>query len=227
VLKDLNHKIHEHSEDEMKNWLLPLSLAALLPCACFGNNIVANPGFETGDLTAWTTDDWPAVNTAGGLVPHSGSYLADSACEGSVCLNPATGAYLYQDLSTTTGTAYTISFWYDMGDTVCVGCASAFAELRVQWGSTIIFDTTANDQPDAGWVNFTITETATSGSMELEFLGRQDPGFLGIDDVCVDVAGGACGSSSAVPEPTSLLLSGASLAGFALVALKRAGGVRC
>jgi len=46
---------------------------------------------------------------------------------------------------------------------------------------------------------------ATSALTRLEFLGRQDPGFDSLDDIDVE------GVSSAVPEPSALILMGTAL----------------
>lgn len=51
----------------------------------------------------------------------------------------------------------------------------------------------------------------------LQFDGRNDQSFLIIDDVCVDVNGGACGLVATTPEPSTGLLSGLSLLGLSLL----------
>jgi hypothetical protein len=218
----------------MKRWLVSLPAAALFSCVAFGSNIVLNPGFETGDFTNWTNTNgnWEVETSSGGVVPHSGTYYADTGCVGAPCLTTgADGAFFFQDLPTTIGDTYTISFWYDLGNTTCTDeCVGegpsddpndTFAELEATWGATTIFNVIADDVPDQGWVNFTINAVATSTSTQLEFFGRQDPAQLGVDDVCVDLAGGSCGGEAAVPEPAALLLSGSGLAGFGFLALQR------
>jgi hypothetical protein len=62
--------------------------------------------------------------------------------------------------------------------------------------------------------------TAASTTTRLQFNGRDDPAFLQLDDVCVDVNGGACGTVAAgVPEPGSYILTCAG--GLLLFAFRR------
>jgi hypothetical protein len=210
----------------MKKLLLLLSIAALLSSAALGSNLVLNPGFETGDFTNWTLrtgipTPWGVTTVGDSVSPHTGSYFADGTCVGAGCLDNSSGSYFYQDLPTLPGDTYTISFWYDLGDTIVGG--GGLAELKVGWGlgPLFILDATADDQPDQGWVHFTINEMATSAGTQLVFLGRQDPATLGVDDVCVDLAGGACGNAAVSPEPDSLVLSGCGLARIGFLALRR------
>jgi hypothetical protein len=212
---------------DLKKWLLPF--AVLFASAAFGTNIVQNPGFELGDFTGWGALDWSVEVGTDGLVPNSGTYYADTGCATPACLSTPTSS-LFQTLATTSGQTYTVSFFYDLGFTNCTICtpvlpddpAGTLSELEVLWGGADIFDAVQSTPlPNQGWVLFTANVLATSSSMELDFLGRQDPGRLGIDDVCVDVVGGACGSVSSVPEPTSLVLSAAGIAFLGLMTLGR------
>jgi len=209
----------------LRKWMLPF--AVLFSTAAFGTNIVQNPGFELGDFTGWTAVGFTVSTGVEGVVPHSGTFYADTGCPGANCINVPTSSIL-QVLATTSGDTYTISFWYDLGNTFCTICtpgppddpSNTFAELKVLWGGVTILDATQNDLPDAGYVLFTANVLATSNSMQLQFLGRQDPAQLGVDDVCVTAFGGDC-SAPIVPEPTPLLLSAAGIAALGILALRR------
>lgn len=196
---------------------------ALVTSVAFGTNIVTDPGFEDGGL-GWTGSGWSVDTSAGGVLPHSGNLFAATGCSGPDCIGTPI-AYFFQDLTTVSGQFYAISFWYDMGNTTCPGCTGGpsddpgetLGQLEALWGGQVILNVTANNQADPGYVEFTGIVQATSDSTELEFLGRQDPNSLGVDDVCVDlVSNYTCATAAQVPEPSSLLLSlcGAGIGGF-------------
>jgi hypothetical protein len=80
-------------------------------------NLVANPGFETGDFTGWTQGGNTGATfvTAGpfdGFLPHSGNFFAALGPVGS-------DGTLSQDLATTPGHSYTFKLvlgqrrWHD------------------------------------------------------------------------------------------------------------------
>ena len=207
----------------MRKWLL--LTAVLCSPVAFGTNLIQNPGFELGSFSGWTVSDWAIETGTDGLVPNSGTFYADSGCAVSTCISgPA--SFIFQTLATTSGQTYTVSFWYDLGFTNCGGgCVpvlpddpnGTLSELQVLWGGATLLDAVqSTPQPNAGWVLFTANVLATSNSMTLEFLGRQDPARLGIDDVCVDVVGGVCG---AVPEPPGFVLSCTGIAALGMLGL--------
>jgi hypothetical protein len=192
--------------------LAPIAIAA--GGAHAGTNIVQNPGFETGSLAPWVSNG--AANHPWGIGPvetavHSGSYNAQTGCVGPQCTdetNLATAAYLYQDLATTAGDTYSLSFYF--------GGAGANDELKVLFGSGVVLDLVNSDiVSNNGTVEtlYTVNNLmATSSTTRLMFLGRQDPGYDGLDDVSVMAAGGG------VPEPATwaLMLIGVGAAGGAL-----------
>ena len=166
-----------------------------------GGNLVANPGFETGDFTGWTlTGTTDAVsNTVVGpagfnsWLPNSGTYFAALGAAGS-------DSSLSQTIATTVGQTYTFS-WFLGSDGSTPSDFSAF------WnGSTILSLVDAPATPGyshgtstASYAFYSFTEVATSASTVIQFNSRNDQNFWALDDISV--------SAPAVPEPSSLVLS--------------------
>jgi hypothetical protein len=216
----------------MRIGLAALSLGFLCASSVFATNIVLNPGFETGDFTNWTSiSGFNVDTTSDGVVAHSGAFYADTGCVGATCIAGPNAATFSQTLTTVAGQNYTFSFFYDLGDTTCSGCsegpsgdpADIFAELVAQWNGATVLDVVSTDTPESGYVLFSVNEIASSTSSTIQFFGRQDPAQLGVDDVCVDLAGGTCpvAGQSGVPEPGSMFLLGGGIAVLALLGARR------
>jgi hypothetical protein len=182
-----------------------LLLLFLIPAA--HADLIVNGGFETGDFTGWTQSGWLIDTTS----PNSGVYDAATGCAGASCttVGDPNSAYLFQDVATTIGTKYTLTFFYDSGQ-----LATTASELLVLWGdptapslSTVV--DFVNVDTSGAYVQYTGTVTATSATSELEFLGRQDLDFYSLDEVSL-----TGGTTSSVPEPGSLTLV---LVGIALL----------
>jgi hypothetical protein len=159
---------------------------------------IQNSGFETGfgteDIPSWTRvgdrfgtfiDD----GSTAGISPHSGSYLAFLGTFGS----PGS---LSQSIVTAPGRPYLISFWLNGPDGFTPN------EFLVKWNGKTIFDQT--DLPAFDWTNlqFTVTGTGTSGTLQFGY--QDDPGFLAIDDVSVTAL-------PVTPPTLSILRSGQNI----------------
>src|SRR5580704_14813185 len=110
----------------MRKTFFGLLLAVIWSCPARAN-LLFNPGFETGDFTGWTQSGW-FIDTTN---PNSGVYDASTGCSGSSCttVGDPNSAYLFQDVATTLGTTYDLSFFYDAGQLPTLG-----SELLVLWG---------------------------------------------------------------------------------------------
>ncbi len=201
----------QDQQEESINRLPMLRTALLLTAAVIpavATNIVANPGFESG-LTGWTgSPDWGSGNFA----VHTGSLEAFTQCVGAACIGTPT-SFLYQDLATVAAQTYALTFWYRFQGP---SGTTNINELQTLAGGVIVSDLV--NEPNNGGVyqQALTTFVATGPTTRIQFDGRNDPSFLIIDDVCVDVNGGTCGLVAS-PEPSTSLLSGLSLLSVCLL----------
>jgi hypothetical protein len=142
-----------------------------------GQSLVQNSGFETGDFTGWTLvgDGSPfnfVANSGSGIGmnPRSGTYFAALG-------EPGVLAYLSQSIPTFTGQSYLLSLWMDSPD------GQTPNEFNVSWNGTTLTDLV--NMPMLGWTNLLFIVTATGNSTVLQIGGRDDPTYLGLDDVTV------------------------------------------
>jgi hypothetical protein len=182
-----------------------IAAAVSLAGAASAQELVDNGGFETGDFTGWTSDDANSVHSNGNCVltqncVHTGNF---GVSFGGVGMQFP----LSQILTTTAGHSYTISFWLNS-----IGAMPNSVSLT--WDGNVLFS--QSDIPAEGWVEHTVTGTASSDSTVLTFGLQQGPSFSGLDDVSVMDAGG-------VPEPATwaMMLTGFLGAGVALRSRRR------
>ena len=104
---------------------------------------------------------------------HSGTYFAALGASGSL-------GYLSQTLATVANQSYLLSLWFNnpgmYGNTP--------NEFSVSWNGNTLSDQ-VNMAATAGWTNLQFIVTATGGSTVLQFGERDDPWYLGLDDVSV------------------------------------------
>jgi hypothetical protein len=151
---------------------------ALATVPALAGNIVANPGFETGDFSGWTFTPGAGVSTSGS---HSGTHNA--RFNASVCCD-----MISQTLATTAGQSYTFSFWLFAGT---VGASDQFDAL---WNGTQIYQDLGHSLgPFYQLLSF--TEIASSNATTIAFQGQNTPSVSRLDDVTVQ----------AVPEPCTMV----------------------
>ena len=163
------------------------------------SGLVLNGGFGTGQFSDWTVSAGSnAINvfvdngSETGFIPQSGKYLAALGSLGSL-------SYLSQTLATSPGSLYSLSLWLYSSNTP-EGQPNTNNQFLVSWNGTNLWDET--NIPVTGWTNLQFFVTATGTATVLQFGFRDDPWYLGLDDVSV---------VSAQPGIGSLALSGTNL----------------
>ncbi len=164
---------------------LALTLLAIVLCAAAPStfaNLVSNPGFETGDFTAWTQSGDTTFTGVDDSNPHSGTF---AAFFGPFFSN----GFISQDLATMAGGSYDLSFWLTDDST-------GPDHFEVSWNGVVIFSL---DSPGAfDYTQFTFNGLAApTSSTPLQFGFFNEPGFWHLDDVSVEA------SSAGVPEALS------------------------
>lgn len=137
-----------------------------------GPNTIVNGGFETGDLTGWSASSSAISAEFVGIGGAFGNYAAD--------LGPtASTQSLSQDVATTPGQQYTLSFFVD-------GDPDSFSNaLTVTWdGNTIL----SLSQVPLGFNQYTfnVTGDPSAGATPLVFSYTDDADGLLLDQVAVN-----------------------------------------
>ncbi|MGA2197677.1 MAG: PEP-CTERM sorting domain-containing protein [Bryobacteraceae bacterium] len=179
----------------MKKLAMLLAIAALPLCA---GNLVTNPGFETGDFTGWTMGG----NFEDTEVVSGAFYVYTGAEEGTFygVLGPVgSDATLSQTFADTLGTSYTFSFWLNaVGD--------GPSDFSAYWNGALLVSL-SDPSTGGAWTQLTYDPIGT-GSDTIEFIFRDDPAYIALDNISVD---------NATPEPGSLSLLALGLIAFAFL----------
>ena len=178
------------ANDDTGMYLDDVTICPSSPVTCLS---LANPGFETGDLTGWTVDGTNDAPTVQSSVVHSGSYAAALGNFDTVPGYEPTGdSSFYQTVTIPAGT-YTLSFWY--------WPYSSDPQVDGYWQAVYVEDTSGNilgtlmttsDDSEA-WEQQIFDLSPYAGqTVRIEFLVHQD-GFsdgtgMYLDDVAI------CGS---------------------------------
>jgi hypothetical protein len=167
---------------------LALFLALATPTLAHATNLVQNGSFSSGSAD-WTYN----INADDNWLPGPSSY-ASAGCPSSACISSGPDQnYLYQDIATTVGNSYTLSFQ------ASIRASPDGVELQALFGGATVEDLTS---ATSAYQTFTVSGlVATSASTELEFLGEDSHGLF-LTSVDVENNGPA-----ATPEPGTFTLA--------------------
>ena len=183
-----------------------LTVGAMVAAPAQAQNLVTNPGFETGDFTGYTFSG-PGMVLNGSGFAHTGNYSADFNGVGQF-------GHLSQSIATTTGATYNISFFLrnDGGPN---------NEFKVSFAGFQGVDVVnANVFP---YTQYSFTTVATGPSSILQFDAFQNPSHWLLDDISVTAANPVPEASSVVSLGLMLLLG---LGGVAVSRRRKAGVAR-
>ncbi|MBZ5628069.1 MAG: PEP-CTERM sorting domain-containing protein [Acidobacteriia bacterium] len=186
--------------------LVSMSMFADGICESVSGNLVSNCGFESGNLTGWTTGgNWnTGWNTVGRFLPNSGNYalqIGNYAYQGE--------PIILQTFGDTNGEAYLFSFHvtqWGSGNNV---------NFQALWNGSQVLDIDGQPHAYNGQFSFVVTGT---GLDTISFQAIDDPGEYLVDDVVISATNPAANPTAnpvQTPEPGTLLLIGSGLLGIA------------
>jgi hypothetical protein len=158
-----------------KHAKLIVSALALAGLQTYGQNLVQNGNFATGNLTDWHTSGGGSVveSSFDGYLPPPGDsfFLAFGAVHGD--------SSLQQTINTVAGKYYQFSF-------LVAGNGTGISDLNAYWNGTRVV-AIPNPIPNQPYTEYRVTEQATGPTTKINFGLRNDPNFDALDNIRVTV----------------------------------------
>ena len=178
-----------------------MMMAPMIAQTASAQSLVANGGFETGNLASWSGNGAFANNASYDEGVHSGNYAAFFGQVGSL-------SSISQIINTTAGQLYNFNFYF-------ASDGGTPNEFQAYFGNTQVFESL--NAPAFGYTLESFDVLATAAQTTLTFAGRNDPSYQALDDVSVTPI------AAAVPEPATwaMMILGMGAIGFSMRSAKR------
>lgn len=185
----------------MNKYLLGFTAAVMMAITAPASaGLIQNGGFETGNFTDWTQSGDTSSTSVTNDTPHTGTF--------SALAGPPSLGYLSQTITTEIGAEYTLSFWLKNGDDT----RPLDSQFLAFAGSTKLVE--LDNSAKFGWTYYSSNFNATSITTTIKF-GFMNQDYFGLDDVDVVKV------VSAVPEPSTLAMTGVTAAAGLLAMARR------
>ena len=165
---------------------LALAVAAFLVLAgprpsAYAVNLVANGGFEAGDVTGWTVAHSALGGTYG--VDNTGVYAHSGSCAATLGPYGADGLLSSQSFPTTAGQQYELTYWV-----ANISDAQGHIynnDFYAAWNGAEILASALFNVGPFDYARYDFIVTGAAGTSSVSFGMRQDPMFFALDDVSV------------------------------------------